>query len=153
MPRVKRHTVHLTPEERARLRAFTRTGTRNAQSITRARILLLVDEQGEARNDVSIAQALAVNVHTVETARKRYCLKGINAVLERKPRLDKGRPVKIDGRVQAHLITLACSDPPAGTASWTLQLLSDELVRLELVSSISRESVRQVLKKTSSDRT
>jgi transposase len=144
---VKQHIVALTPEERDRLRDYTRTGARSAQAITRARILLAADSQGQARNDADIARSLGVSVHTVENTRKRYCAQGLEAVLERKPRRDKGRPVKLDGRVQAHLVALACSSTPNDEPSWTLSMLAERLVKLELVESVSREAVRQVLKK------
>ncbi len=84
----------------------------------------------------------------MEVTRKRYVEHGLQAVLQRAPRKDKGVPHKVDGRVEAQLITLACSDTPNGEPAWTLQMLGDELVRLQLVDSISRETVRKTLKKT-----
>jgi putative transposase len=149
---MKRHLVKLNEEERVQLRTFVRTGHRSAQAITRARILLLADEQGEARNDADIARTLGVNIHTVEANRKRYAENGLKAVLDRKPRKDKGIPVKVDGRVEARLTTLACSKTPNDEPRWTLTMLGDQLVQLGLVESISRETVRKTLKKTSSSR-
>lgn len=144
---MKQHIVALTPEERNGLHDYTRTGTRSAQAITRARILLAADSQGQARNDADIARSLGVSVHTVENTRQRYCTQGLEAVLERKSRRDKGWPVKLDGRVQAQVVALACSSTPNNEPSWTLSMLADQLVKLELVESVSRESVRQILKK------
>ena len=150
---MKKHLVKLTEAERATLDVFTRTGQRGAQSLTRARVLLLADEQGAARNDADIARTLEINVHTVEDVRKRYCEQGLESVLNRKARKDKGLPVKIDGRVEAQLVALACSETPNGEPSWTLSMLADQLVKLEVVERISRESVRKTLKKTSLNRT
>ncbi|UQN07931.1 helix-turn-helix domain-containing protein [Deinococcus sp. QL22] len=150
---MKKHLVRLAEAERTELRAFTRSGTRSAQAITRARLLLMADQQGESRNDADIAKALGITVPTVEVTRKRYVQHGLQAVLQRAPRQDKGIPQKVDGRVEAQLISLACSQTPNGESSWTLQMLSDELVRLQLVDSISRETVRKTLKKIRSGRT
>jgi len=149
---MKTHLVNLTDEERETLRQYTRTGYHSAQSIIRAHILLLADEQGAARNDAAIAQQLKINIHTVENNRRRYVQHGLQAVLQRAPRKDKGQPVKVDGRVEAHLITLACSATPNGEPSWTLSMLSDALVKLEIIESISRETVRKTLKKMHSNR-
>ncbi|MFC4452975.1 helix-turn-helix domain-containing protein [Deinococcus sonorensis] len=126
---MKKHLVRLTDDDRTELRVFTRSGTRSAQAITRARLLVMADEQGESRNDADIARALGVTVHTVEVTRKRYVQHGLQAVLQRAPRKDKGVPQKVDGRVEAQLITLACSDTPNGEPAWTLQMLGDALVR------------------------
>jgi len=147
---MKRHLVNLACSERVDVERFVGTGQRSTQSITRARILLLADQQGEQRNDVEIARTLGVNLHTVENVRRRYAQHGLQAVLERKSRSDRGRPVKVDGRMEAQLITLACSETPHGEPSWTLQMLGDALVRLGLVETISRETVRQKLKKACS---
>jgi transposase len=147
---MKKHLVNLAPSERADVERFVRTGHRSAQAITRARILLLADQQGQQRNDAEIARTLGVNLHTIENIRRRYAQHGLKAVLERKPRSDQGRPVKVDGRVEAQLITLACSETPHGEPSWTLQMLGDALVQSGLVETISRETVCQTLKKTRS---
>jgi putative transposase len=149
---MKKHLVQLTSDERATLEAFVRTGLRSPQAILRARLLLLTDEQGDARNDADIAKTLNLNVHTVEENRKRYAQEGLQAVLERKPRKDKGIPVKVDGRVEAQLTRLACSQTPNDEPKWTLAMLGDGLVQLGLVDSISRETVRKTLKKTTSNR-
>lgn len=150
---MKRHLVKLSEEERAELQTFVRTGHRSAQAITRARILLLADEQGEARNDADIARTLGVNLHTVEANRKRYAENGLKAVLDRRPRKDRGVPIKVDGRVEARLTALACSKTPNGEPRWTLTMLGDQLVQLGMVDRISRETVRKTLKKIDSSRT
>lgn len=149
----KKYRVQLSPAQRSELNTFVRTGKRAAQAIHRARILLLADENGEALHDGEIARILNLNRHTVENNRKRFSEHGLQAVLERKQRKDKGIPQKVDGRVEAQLITLACSETPNGEPAWTLQMLGDEVVRLGLVDSISRESVRKTLKKRRLDHT
>lgn len=150
---MKRFWVRLTPEERATLHTFVQTGVRSVQAVVRARLLLLADEQGEARNDVEIAQTLAISVKTVQENRKRYAQDGLEAVLNRKPRKDKGIPVKMDGRVEAQLTRLACSQTPNDEPSWTLAMLGDGLVQLGVIDSVSRETVRKTLKKIASNRT
>ena len=150
---MKKHLIRLTPEERTTLETFIHTGLRSPQAILRAQILLLADEQGEARNDADIAKTLNLNVHTVEQNRKRYAQDGLEAVLQRKPRKDKGLPVKIDGRVEAQLTMLACSTTPNGEPGWTLSMLGDSLVKSGVVESVSRETVRKTLKKIASSRT
>lgn len=150
---MKRFVVRLTLEEQAELNRFVHTGIRSVQAVVRARILLMANEQGEARNDVEIAQMLAISVKTVQENRKRYAEEGLQAVLKRKPRKDKGIPVKVDGRVEAQLTRLACSQTPNGEPSWTLSMLGDGLVQLGVVDSISRETVRKTLKKIASSRT
>lgn len=150
---MKQHIIKLSESQRQQLEQFTRTGTRSARAINRARILLMADTQGQARNDVSIADALKTAVRTVETTRQRFQTVGLEATLQRQARKDKGQPRKVDGRVQAHLTALACSSTPNGEPSWTLSMLGNAVVKLEVIESISRESVRQVLKKTRSNRT
>lgn len=149
---MKRYLVRLTPEEQDTLYTFVQTGVRSVQAVVRARILLLADEQGEALNDAKIAQTLAISVKTVEENRRRYAKDGLQAVLNRKSREDKGIPVKVDGRVEAQLTRLACSQTPNDEPSWTLAMLGDQLVQLGVVDSISRETVRKTLKKIVSSR-
>jgi transposase len=106
-----------------------------------------------ALSDEQISSALGVTVQTIERVRKHYCLEGLERAVHRQPRPDKGIPKKVDGNVEARLIALACSDAPGEASRWTLSMLADELVRLELVDSISIEQVRKTLKKTRSSRT
>jgi transposase len=136
------HVVKLTGEEREELLQYLRKGKSSARSQTRARILLLSDEGLE---DDEIAETLKVSKSTVCRIRKRYCEGGLDFALQEKPR--SGAPNKIDGRVEAQLTLLACSDPPEGRSRWTVRLLADRLVELEVVDSISHMSVQRLLKK------
>jgi transposase len=104
----------------------------------------------EGRSDEEIIEALKVSRTTVNRIRKRYCQGGLDFALHEKPR--SGAPPKIDGRIEAQLTLLACSDPPEGRSRWTLRLLADKLVELESVDSISHMSVHRLLKKTRSNR-
>jgi putative transposase len=136
------HVVKLKEEERNQLMRFLRKGKSSARSQTRARILLLSDEGLE---DDEIVETLKVSKSTVSRIRKRYCTDGLDFALQEKPR--SGAPKKMDGRVEAQLTLLACSDPPEGRSKWTVRLLADRLVELEVVDSISHMSVQRVLKK------
>lgn len=139
--------MRLKEEEREELHQYLRRGRSSARSLTRARILLLADE---GRSDEEIIEALKVSRTTVNRIRKRYCQGGLDFALHEKPR--SGAPPKIDGRIEAQLTLLACSDPPEGRSRWTLRLLADKLVELESVDSISHMSVHRLLKKTRSNR-
>ncbi len=118
---------------------------------THARILLLSDENqvDGAMRDEDIAWVLKVGSATVERVRRRCVEEGLEAALGRKQQL-KRRKKKLDGQGEAHLVALACSQPPEGRVSWTLQMLADGLVAQEIVDSISTETVRRTLKKTNS---
>jgi len=149
----KKYRVTLTAEERADLERMTRTGKAAASKLTHARILLLADEAsgGPARSDGQIIEALGVSKNTVCRVRERFVEQGFEAALVRKPTA-RTYARKLDGRGEAHLIALACSDPPAGRADWTLQLLADQLVAMGQADKLSYETVRQVLKKTKPNR-
>jgi len=151
---MKKYLVTLTADERAHLSELTRTGKAAAYKLTHARILLKADQAdgGPAWLDQQIAEALEVSVATVERLRQRFVEQGLEAALCRKKQDRPSRAAALDGAAQARLIALACSQPPAGRASWTLRLLADKLVELEVVESVSHETVRRVLKKTSSSR-
>jgi transposase len=142
MARKKIHSVILKEEEREELRRYLRKGKSSARSLTRARILLLADED---RNDEEISDALKVSKSTVSRIRKRYCEDGLDFALHEKAR--SGAPPKIDGRIEAQLTLLACSEPPEGRSKWTVRLLADRLVEMEVTESISHMSVQRVLKK------
>lgn len=145
MPR-KIYYVHLTQQEREQLETFIRQGKKSARAITRARILLFADEQ---KDDEAIATLLGVSRPTVYYLRKKYherTSQHILDLLQEKPR--SGQPIKIDTRVESHISLIACSDPPEGSARWTLQMIADRLVTLTVVESICKESVRKALKKT-----
>jgi transposase len=146
MKRIRKHLVHLTASERSTLQAFVSSGQKKAREITRARILLLTDA---GHTDAEIVTALGCCRPMVWAMRKRYAeghFDHIVEVLHEAPR--GGRPIRIDSRVEAQITMIACADPPPGAARWTLHLIADQLVKLEMVESISHERVRQALKKT-----
>jgi hypothetical protein len=149
----KKYIVRLTCEERQELEALVSRGKTAAHKIRRANILLSADADGPAWTDKQIAEALSCNVHTAENVRRRCVLEGLQAALERRKQVRPSRQRKLDGEGEARLIALACSPPPEGRDRWTLQLLADELVQLEVVDSISPQTVQCTLKKTSSSRT
>ncbi len=148
------YPVTLTPEQRDRLERLTRTGSAPVSKVRHARVLLLSDggrPEGRLTRD-RIADALGMHVNTVDRLRKRFVLEGEEPALSRKARAEPPVPAKIDGRAEAHLVATCCSAAPAGHARWTLTLLADELRRRGLVTSVSIETVRQALKKTSCSR-
>ena len=147
----KKYRVQLTEEEQQELMALVSRGRAAAYKQTHARILLLGDENqaGGAMKDEDIAKALKVGSATVERVRRRCVEEGVEAALGRREQLRR-REKKLDGQGEAHLIALACGEPPEGRASWTLKLLAGRLVEREIVDSISPETVRQTLKKTNS---
>ena len=148
---MKRRELKLTKDERAWLEHFTRTGNAHHQAFKRAQILLAVGKP-DHRGDAELAKAIGVSKATVYNTRSRYLVLGVEETVKRKARKDKGIPEKVDGRVEAHLIALAGAGDPNEEPVWTLKMLADKLIKLGLVDSISREQVRQVLKKTRSDR-
>lgn len=149
----KRYRIELTSEEREELKALVSRGRSAAYKQTHARIVLMSDEAQDElpMTDEAIAQALKVGHATVERVRRRCVEEGIEAALNRKKQLRR-RAKKLDGEAEAHLIAIACSEPPQGRASWTLKLLADQLVERDIVDSVSTETVRKALKKTSSSR-
>jgi transposase len=151
---VKKYTVTLTAEERNSLRDLIAAGKASAQKLAHARILLKADAApgGPAWIDARIAEAVEVNVTTVERVRERFVEHGLEAALVRKKQGRPSRERKLDGQAEARLVALACSEPPRGRARWTLRLLADRLVELAVVGTVSTETVRQVLKKTNSSR-
>ncbi|MDQ3410516.1 MAG: helix-turn-helix domain-containing protein [Chloroflexota bacterium] len=144
------YRVVLTAEQRAELRGLIGTGAAPARMLTRARILLKADhgEGGPGWADAAIAGALEVHPGTVQRVRRQFVAEGLAATLARK-RPDRVSARALDGRQEAHLIAVACATPPDGQARWSLRLLADELVRLEVVDAVSYETVRRTLKKTS----
>jgi transposase len=148
---MKRYKVTLETEERQRLHDLIAAGQAAARKLAHARILLKADSAagGPAWPDWQIAEALEVSTDTVERVRQRFVELGLDAALDRKRRERPPREIKLDGRAEARLIALACSTPPEGRAVWTMQLLADKLVELEIVDSISDETVRLALKKMS----
>ena len=139
----KRINIQLTEQDRQELEQQVRKGVRSARELTRARILLLSDK---GQSSKQVADAVMCAPGTAINIKKRYLAGGLEAALYDKPR--PGASPKITGDVEAHLIALTCSDPPEGYGQWTLRLLADQLVELELVESISHTAVGKVLKKT-----
>lgn len=146
----KHYKVNLLPEEREELQRLVSTGKAAAYKRTRAQILLKADQgpEGPAWTDQQIGEAFEVGRITVERTRKVLVLEGVPVALQRKAREHPPVPRKLDGSGEAQLITLACSEPPVGHSQWTLHLYADELVQLQIVDRISRETVRRTLKKT-----
>lgn len=142
----EKHEVHLKDEERRKLLGIISKGRNKAVVIQRAHILLKVDE---GKTDAEISQMLYVSEQTIRRARLRFAQEGLQAALDDKPHPAKGS--KLDDQQEARLIALACSDPPAGQARWTLELLTQEVLKEGLVTQISPETVRLLLKKTNSN--
>ena len=143
----EKYVVGLTDTEKSELRRLTTIGKASARKIRRANILLLSDG---GKTDKEISAVLNTSISTIERTRKRYVEGGLESALNEQAR--PGRRVKLDGKQEAHLIALACSTPPAGRQEWTMHLLAERLVTLQVVESISDETVRLRLKKAKSSR-
>ena len=150
---MKFYKVTLTDAEAGLLGEITKKGKRRASVIRNAYILLNADEgeNGKGRKDGDIAELLGVTVRTIENIRKKFVMDGFEAALYGK-KGERAYSRKIDGDAEAHLVALSCGTPPKGRARWSLRLLADTMVELEYADSISHETVRTVLKKTSSNR-
>ena len=144
----KKYVVQLSANEREALEDLVVKGTVAAQKRRHASILLAVyeGEQGPAMSDAEAAETLGLTVRTIERTRIRCVSDGLELALQRKPR-SRERRTSLDGEAEARLVQLACSEAPEGRARWTLRLLADRLVELEIVESIAHETVRRVLKK------
>ena len=151
---MKRYKVTLTVEERNSLQDLIAAKKTAAKKVIHARILLKADAgpEGPAWTDARIAEALEVDVSTVERLRQRFVEQGLDAALDRKKQDRPSRQRTLDGKAEARLIAVACSQPPQGRARWTLRLLADKLVELEVVDTVSTETIRRTLKKTTSSR-
>jgi Homeodomain-like domain len=148
-----KYRITLAPEERIGLEKLVSTGKGAARKLAHARILLLADTSpGTLRTDDNIVAALGVGCRTIARVRKRFVTEGFEAALSHKPQPPRPDKIKIKGDLEQKVIELACSDPPEGRCCWTMQLLTDRLVALGLVKSLSDETVRQALKKTTSTR-
>ena len=144
----KIYHVDLTASEREELEGVVKSRVSSSPVVKRAYVLLAADRKGsKPEKDDVISKQYHVRRQTVEGIRKRFVNEGFKEVLYGKE-VKYNRDKVLDGDVEAHLIALRCSDPPAGRSSWTLRLLSDKMVELEYVPQISHESVRQLLKKT-----
>lgn len=142
----KKYIVSLTGEEQQELKRLISKRNEKAPVVKRAYVLLAADESGDHCSDAQIAECYRMTVRTIEGLRKRFVEQGFAAVVYGKQRT-VFKEKRFDGRVEAQLIALRCSDPPKGHSGWTLQLLADNMIRLGYVQSISYESVRQLLKK------
>ncbi len=145
MPK-KKYIIDLSADERDELLQLIRRGKERVRKVTRARILL---HAADGLTDEEIAAALSTGIATVERTRRRFVEEGMNALNER-PR--PGQRRKLTGKQEAHLIAVACSTAPQGRERWTLRLLADKVVELGLADSLSYETVRRTLKKTTSSR-
>jgi transposase len=144
------YKVTLTQEERNQLTEITRTGTHAARKVIHALILLNVDRgqyNTEQQINEEICKVLKIGMRTIDRVKKRFVEEGLDAALKMAP-TSRGYDKLVDGDMEAHLIALACGEPPKGYARWSLRLLSDKLVELRIADSISYETVRRTLKKT-----
>lgn len=151
---MKKYKVTLTPQERKSLQDLVTAGKGASKKLLHARILLKADAspKGPAWIDARIAEAFEVSTRSIERLRERFVEQGLEAALGRKRQDRPSREPVLDGKAEARLIALACSSAPQGRARWTLRLLADRLVELEIVETISTETVRRTLKKTNSSR-
>ncbi len=149
----KKYVVRLTAEERAQLESIISKGKAAARKITHAQILLKVDRDGPNWTDEQTAEAFGVHSVTVRAVRERFVHEGLESALVRKKRVRPPVEPILDGAKEARLLAIACGQAPEGRARWTLHLLADRLVELNIVETISHETVRQALKKTRSSRT
>ena len=151
---VKKYVVRLSEDEREQLATLIRKGNSPAQRLMKARILLKADvsEAGEGWSDTQIIEALETSASMVYRVRKQWMEEGLEAVLSRKPRATPAVPRIFDGEKEARLIALACSEPPKGRARWTLRLLENKVVELNIVDRASDSTIGRTLKKTFSSR-
>ena len=145
----KIYRIKLDSDERESLEEIRSKGSHKASKYKRSLVFLLADEgeHGPAQTDTQIALATGMKPFSISRLRKRCCETGPLLAIENKPRETPPRTVKITGEVEAHLTQIACSEAPEGNARWTLTLLADRLVELEVIESISRTSVASLLKK------
>ncbi len=151
----KKYVVRLSTEERDMLLGLIHVGRAAARKQTRARILLKVDqgESGPGWADEFTAQSLEVGVCMIANVRQRFVENGVELALERRKQVRPSKLRKLDGAKEARLVAIGCSKAPEGRARWTMRMLADQLVLLEVVDSISQETVRRTLKKTRLSRT
>ena len=143
---VSKYKVELTQSERSALIETSGRGKPLARTVKRALALLKADE---GLSDREAAEAVSLSAATVARVRRRFVEEGVEAAINDRPRPGRGR--KLNGRQEAHLVAITCSNAPEGHVSWTLHLLADKVVELEFAGSISLETVRQILKKTNSN--
>ena len=149
---MKKYIARLTEEERKALTKLVSKGKGAAYKIKHANILLKVDADGPSWTDAETAEAFGCHVNTARNVRQRLVEHGLEAALGRKPQAKPSREQIIDGEAEARLVAIACGQAPEGRAKWTMSLLAGKLVELEVVESVSAETVRRTLKKTNSSR-
>ena len=148
MPSIK-YVIELSNQEKVRLMEIVKKGNSPARTILRANILLASDKQSDKYMTVSeIANAYRTTPTTVQTVRTSYCKKGLEATITRKKRETPPIPAKVTGEVEAHIIALACGQPPEGYSKWTLRLLANKTIELGYIESISHVTISTILKKT-----
>ena len=149
----KKYRVKLSKVQREKLQELTSSGTIKVRKYKRARVLLLADEahQEGCKSDKVIAERVDISVPTIQRIRQRFVEEGLESAISEKPR--PGRSRTFTGQQRAQITALACSEPPEGHARWSLRLLANKLVELEMVDSISHVTVQEVLKKTNSSPT
>ncbi|BCG56763.1 hypothetical protein PUR_41760 [Paenibacillus sp. URB8-2] len=147
--KLRAYAVCLTPDQQKELQGVCSKGKVAARSLRRAQILLWADENrvGGKLSDTTIAEQLHIHTNTVYLVRKTFSEKGLQAAVERKKRLTPPNPPKVTGELEAKIIALSCSTPPAGRSRWTLRLLADKTVELGYIDSISYDTVDRILKK------
>jgi hypothetical protein len=145
---IKKYVVRLTDEERAVCQTVVKKLKGSSQKVRRAQILIKADADGPGWPDAKIAAAFDCRVQTIENIRQRFVMEGFEQALEHKKRVEPPTACKLDGIAEAKLIAMRLGRPPAGYGHWTLRLLAEELVALEVVDSISHETIRRTLKKT-----
>jgi Homeodomain-like domain len=138
-PNIK-YRVELTSEQREELIEISKNGKKTAKQVNHANVLLMADDNAVTGRwrDEDISQALNMHINTVASIRKKFVLEGVKPALQRKYRETPPNPPKLDGKQEAHLIAICCSDPPAGRVRWTMQLLAKELVARKIIMSISQ---------------
>ena len=145
---LKKYIVRLTDAERETLRQVVAKFKGTAQKVRRAQVLLKADADGPGWTDARIAEAFGCRTKTVENIRERLVTKGFEVTLEGKARSKPPRPKLLDGKQEAKVIAMRLGSPPPGFSNWTLRLLAERVVALEIVESISYETIRRTLKKT-----
>jgi transposase len=138
-----KHKVNLTVEEKQKLLDILKKGSSNARAIRRAHTLLMADD---SKTDKIISSTLHISIPTVERTRKQFCTEGLEITLKERPR--SGKPPKLTPKEEAYLIATTCSDAPEGRESWTLRLLAEKMISLEIVDSLGKSTVGRILKKT-----
>lgn len=151
---MRKYVVTLTKEERDTLEALSSKGKHSSQAVLNALILLACDEgehQTQRSTNEELSRVLNISMRKIDRVKSRFVLEGLDEALTKK-KPDRIYDKKTDGDFEARLIALSCSEPPEGYSRWSLRLLADKMVELEYVDTISHEAVRQVLKKTNSNR-